>query len=96
MTDVPFYVHVLEKGGVQPARIAPDPADLERLTSQAREYICAAKSAATLRAYRADWRHFEEWCRQKALPPSRPRPTRWPSTWQRPPRPAAPLPWPGG
>jgi len=62
MTDVPFYVHVLEKGGVQPARIAPDPADLERLTSQAREYICAAKSAATLRAYRADWRHFEEWC----------------------------------
>jgi integrase len=55
------------------ARIAPDPAELARLTSQAREYILAAKSEATLRAYRADWRHFEEWCRQKgfsALPAS--------------------------
>lgn len=49
------------------ARIAPDPAELARLTSQAREYILAAKSEATLRAYRADWRHFEEWCRQKAF-----------------------------
>jgi len=55
------------------ARLAPEPAELERLTSQTREYIRAAKSDATLRAYRADWRHFEEWCRQKnftALPAS--------------------------
>ena len=55
------------------ARIAPDPTELARLTSQAREYILAAKSEATLRAYRADWHHFEEWCRQKgfsALPAS--------------------------
>jgi len=43
-------------------------AELERLTSQTREYIRAAKSDATLRAYRADWRHFEEWCRQKNFP----------------------------
>ena len=50
-----------------PARTGPDPAELERLTSQAREYIRAAKSHATLRAYRADWRHFEDWCRQKGL-----------------------------
>jgi integrase len=49
------------------ARIAPNPAELDRLTSQAREYILAAKSQATLRAYRADWRHFEEWCRQKGF-----------------------------
>jgi len=41
------------------ARLAPEPAELERLTSQTREYIRAAKSDATLRAYRADWRHFE-------------------------------------
>src|SRR6516165_1078458 len=47
------------------ARLAPEPAELERLTSRTREYIRAAKSDATLRAYRADWRHFEEWCRQK-------------------------------
>ena len=55
------------------ARRAPDPAELERLTSQARQYIGAAKSHATLRAYRADWQHFQQWCHQKgfvALPAS--------------------------
>ena len=51
-----------------PARIAPDPAELDRLTSQARTYILAAKANATLRAYRADWRHFEQWCREKGFP----------------------------
>jgi hypothetical protein len=50
-----------------PARLAPDPAEWERLTSQAREYLRAAKSDATLRAYRADWRHFEAWCRQEGF-----------------------------
>src|SRR5664279_2993859 len=52
-----------------PARLAPEPAELERLTSQAREYLRAAKSDVTLRAYRADWRHFEAWCRQKGFSP---------------------------
>ena len=56
-----------EASATRPARIGPDPAELEYLTSQAREYIHAAKSDATLRAYRADWRHFEDWCRQKGL-----------------------------
>lgn len=32
-------------------------------------YIRAAKAPATLRAYRSDWRHFSDWCRQKGLSP---------------------------
>jgi integrase len=43
------------------------PSEPERLAARAREYIGAAKSASTLRAYRADWRHFEAWCRQEGL-----------------------------
>lgn len=58
---------ILGASAVGPARIGPDPAELERLTSQTREYIRAAKSHATLRAYRADWHHFDTWCRQKGL-----------------------------
>src|ERR1035438_4869804 len=45
----------------------PDPAELARLTGQAEEYIRAAKAQATLGAYRADWRHFENWCREKGF-----------------------------
>jgi site-specific recombinase XerD len=44
------------------ARVDPDATELARLTSQAAEYIRAGKANATLRAYRADWRHFETWC----------------------------------
>ena len=32
------------------------------LTERARAYARAAKAPSTLRAYRADWRHFEAWC----------------------------------
>ena len=58
---------LLEAAAPTAAHIATDPAELNRLTSQTREYIRAAKSDATLRAYRADWRHFDEWCRQKGF-----------------------------
>lgn len=44
-----------------------DPADLVNLSSIAREYIRAAKAESTLRAYRADWAHFEQWCRSRTL-----------------------------
>jgi len=57
-----------EASAAAPARIAPDCVELERLTSQARNYLRAAKSEATLRAYRADWRHFQEWCQGKGFP----------------------------
>lgn len=37
------------------------------VTTQAAAYIRAAKAPATLRAYRADWRHFESWCQAAGL-----------------------------
>jgi integrase len=43
-------------------------AALDRPASQPQEYIRAAKAPSTLRAYRADWRHFQDWCRQQGLP----------------------------
>jgi hypothetical protein len=46
---------------------------LEKLVETAKDYARGAKSAATLRAYASDWRHYEAWCRRKeleALPPS--------------------------
>ena len=58
---------VFELSAAVPAVPAPDPAELARLTGQAEEYIRAAKAQATLRAYRADWRHFENWCREKGF-----------------------------
>jgi len=51
-----------EISAAAPVRRAPDPGELARLTSQAAEYVEAGKADATLRAYRADWRHFETWC----------------------------------
>src|SRR5579872_2067250 len=68
MTDVSFHEQVFEQGGAQPARTIPDPAEVARLTGQVQEYFRTAKAEATLRAYRADWNHFEEWCRQKGFP----------------------------
>ncbi|MFG1404213.1 site-specific integrase [Xanthobacter sediminis] len=49
------------------------PAHLERLTERARDYIDAASSANTRRAYASDWKHFSRWCRRQGLellPPS--------------------------
>lgn len=43
----------------------------EALEARAGRYLDAAWAGNTRRAYRADWRHFAEWCRQKgreALP----------------------------
>ena len=40
----------------------------------ASRYIAASKAISTLRAYRSDWEHFEQWCRSRLLPhlPARP------------------------
>ncbi|MER8843119.1 integrase, partial [Mesorhizobium sp. M0913] len=38
------------------------PAHLEALAGRARDYIEAASSANTRRAYAADWKHFSSWC----------------------------------
>ena len=40
---------------------------LDTLAVQARDYARAAKTASTLRAYAADWRHFTEWCATHGL-----------------------------
>ncbi|TAI59695.1 integrase, partial [Bradyrhizobium sp. Leo170] len=49
------------------------PAHLERLADRARNYVEAASSANTRRAYASDWKHFSAWCRRQGLevlPPS--------------------------
>jgi integrase len=50
------------------------PAHLEKLAETARDYARGAKSANTLRAYAADWRHYEAWCFSKDLDPLPPSP----------------------
>ena len=54
-----------------PAQFVLAAEELARLTAQTADYIRAGKADSTLRAYRADWRHFEIWCRDhgfSALP----------------------------
>jgi integrase len=50
------------------------PAHLEILAGRARDYVEAASSANTRRAYQSDWRHFNGWCRRQGLEPSPPDP----------------------
>jgi hypothetical protein len=38
------------------------PAHLKRLAGRARDYVEAASSANTRRAYASDWKHFSAWC----------------------------------
>jgi len=45
----------------------PLPAHLEDLAGRARIYVEAASSANTRRAYAADWKHFNAWCRRQGL-----------------------------
>jgi len=49
------------------------PAHLEKLAGRARDYVEAASSANTRRAYASDWRHFASWCRRQGfelMPPN--------------------------
>ncbi|RWB69709.1 site-specific integrase [Mesorhizobium sp.] len=43
------------------------PAHLDALAGRARDYVEAASSANTRRAYAADWKHFASWCRRQGL-----------------------------
>jgi hypothetical protein len=38
------------------------PSIMDELRDRAGEYVKNARSKNTQRAYRTDWRHFEEWC----------------------------------
>ena len=49
------------------ARQPPLPAHLEKLASRARDYVEAASSANTRRAYASDWKHFASWCRRQGF-----------------------------
>lgn len=46
------------------------PAHLAHLTERARNYVEAASSANTRKAYASDWKHFAAWCRRSNLSPS--------------------------
>lgn len=43
------------------------PAHLEQLADRARDYVEAASSANTRRAYACDWKHFASWCRRQGF-----------------------------
>ena len=43
------------------------PAHLDELADRARDYVEAASSANTLRAYASDWKHFASWCRRQGF-----------------------------
>jgi len=43
------------------------PAHLQQLADRARDYVAAASSANTRRAYAADWKHFASWCRRQGM-----------------------------
>ena len=42
-------------------------APLQTLAARAVEFIGASKAASTLRAYRSDWEHFSNWCKNSGL-----------------------------
>jgi integrase len=51
-----------------PAAANPSlPAHLEQLAGRARDYVEAASSANTRRAYASDWHHFASWCRRQGI-----------------------------
>ncbi|RWH01110.1 site-specific integrase [Mesorhizobium sp.] len=51
-----------------PAAASPHlPAHLEALAGRARDYVEAASSANTRRAYASDWKHFASWCRRQGV-----------------------------
>lgn len=51
------------------AEAAALPAHLAPLADRARDYVEAASSANTRRAYASDWKHFSAWCRRQNLEP---------------------------
>jgi integrase len=43
------------------------PAHLDALADRARDYVEAASSSNTRRAYASDWKHFSSWCRRQGF-----------------------------
>ncbi len=78
--DLPDIVDVVMAMGRAPEEQSPEapsplptvanprlPAHLEALAGRARDYVEAASSANTRRAYAADWKHFASWCRRQGI-----------------------------
>ncbi|MBF2714368.1 site-specific integrase [Agrobacterium vitis] len=57
-----------------PVGVDQTPAHLNSLASRARDYVEAARSANTRKAYASDWKHFSAWCRRLNLAPLPPDP----------------------
>ncbi|MEY9404494.1 hypothetical protein ABIF79_010933 [Bradyrhizobium japonicum] len=69
--SLPVTSEAVQETGEAPSPTLP--AHLERLADRARDYVEAASSANTRRAYTSDWKHFSGWCRRQGLevlPPS--------------------------
>ena len=80
-SDLPDIIDlVLEMGKIpdEPSPAAPSPplknvanprlpAHLDALAGRARDYVEAASSANTRRAYASDWKHFSSWCRRQGF-----------------------------
>jgi integrase len=47
--------------------LVPQAVSLEELILKAKAFVVSAKAPATLKAYRSDWRDFEDWCRTRQL-----------------------------
>ncbi len=41
--------------------------EMARLAAETSGFLAASKAESTRRAYRADWQHFERWCRERVL-----------------------------
>lgn len=72
--DLPDIIDVVMEMAVVQAKVPspPLPAHLEKLADRARDYVEAASSTNTRRAYASDWKHFAGWCRRQGveiLPP---------------------------
>lgn len=67
--DLPDIVDVVMEMGraVTPPPSPSLPAHLETLAGRARDYVEAASSANTRRAYASDWKHFASWCRRQGF-----------------------------
>ena len=81
--DLPDIVDVVMEMGREPEQPAGEastpspplpvalnsrlPAHLDALAGRARDYVEAASSANTRRAYASDWKHFASWCRRQGI-----------------------------
>ena len=79
--DLPDIIDVVMEMGRTPEEPSPQvlyplpvvgpqgrvPAHLEKLADRARDYVAAASSANTRRAYASDWKHFASWCRRQGF-----------------------------